>query len=69
MEFTEKEMAIRKVLERRMSILDKNIIPCRRDPDKDYYEGKRDGLFQAYALLGESLESIMVELEEDGHLH
>lgn len=54
--------AIKRVLQQRRDCL--KLIKTDRLPDesKGYYEGKADGYEQAIALLGESLESILVEL-------
>lgn len=59
---TEKEIAIRDVITKRMDILGK-IISKRTGEDKAYYEGKRDGLLSVYSLLSETLECIKIELE------
>lgn len=62
--YTEKERAIRSVLLQRVWVVDE-LLKARPDhPDRQYYEGKREGYMQAFALVGESLESINVELEE-----
>ena len=67
MELTEKDRLIRKVLERRMDVVEKvqgmNLSPV----DRAYYEGKAEGYLQAHALLGESEECIAVELDEEQH--
>lgn len=60
---TEKEIAIRNVIVRRLEILTKHILPNIKEKTMaEYYVGKIDGLKQAYELLGESLESIKIEL-------
>ena len=60
---TEKEIAIRNVIVRRLEILTKHILPnVKKKTMAEYYAGKIDGLKQAYELLGESLESIKLEL-------
>ena len=60
---TEKEIAIRNVIVRRLEILTKHILPNVKEKTMaEYYTGKIDGLRQAYELLGESLESIKLEL-------
>ena len=56
--------AIRAVLNKRADVLHEVL---KRNPHLDagprgYYEGKLDGYNQALALLGESLESIRIEL-------
>lgn len=60
---TEKESAIRKVILKRVAILDK-IIATRNITEelREYYKGKRDGLMQAFDLVGDSLACINVEL-------
>lgn len=60
---TEKEIAIRNVIVHRLEILTKHILPNVKEKTMaEYYAGKIDGLKQAYELLGESLESIKIEL-------
>ena len=61
---TEKEKAIRKVLEKRMEVIEEYILPSNNQSPLNlaYYEGKRDGYQQALDLLNDSLESIKVEL-------
>ena len=60
---TEKEIAIRNVIVRRCEIIREKILPNVKEKKlAEYYAGKIDGLEQAYELLGESLESIKVEL-------
>lgn len=62
-ELTEKEIAIRNVIVRRIEILTKHILPNVKEKTMaEYYAGKIDGLKQAYELLGESVESIKIEL-------
>lgn len=58
---TEKESAIRKVILKRVANLDK-IIATREGEQREYYKGKRDGLMQAFELVGDSLACINVEL-------
>lgn len=61
---TEKEIAIRNVILRRLEILTEDILPNIKEKTlAEYYAGKIDGLKQAYELLGESIESIKIELE------
>ena len=59
---TEKENASREVIWQRVECLYEIIKRCKDDAAREYYEGKKDGLMQAYALIGETLESIRVEL-------
>lgn len=60
---TEKEIAIRNVLLKRMTVITDNIFPNVKDEKMlEYLTGKIEGYQQAYNLLGESLESIKVEL-------
>ena len=61
---TTKEETIRKVLERRMSVIEDHILnsTTQTPMNKAYYQGKRDGYLQAYELIGETLESIRIEL-------
>lgn len=60
---TEKEIAIRNVIVRRLEIIRKKILPnVKKKTLAEYYAGKIDGLIQAYELLGESLECIKIEL-------
>lgn len=60
---TEKEVAIRNVITRRMGIITEHVLPNIKDHElADYYAGKIDGLMQAFELIGESLESIKIEL-------
>lgn len=60
---TEKEIAIRNVIVRRCEIITEHILPNVKEKTlAEYYAGKIDGLKQAYELLGESLESIKIEL-------
>lgn len=62
-ELTEKEIAIRNVIVRRIEILTKHILPNVKEKTMaEYYAGKIDGLKQAYELLGESIGSIKIEL-------
>ena len=54
--------ACRRVLRQRISVLEKI-----RPSDESagiYYEGKRDGYAQAVELLDDSLEGLMIELEQ-----
>ena len=61
---TEKEEAIREVLIRRADVIDIAIIVGNLSrEDAAFYEGKREGLMQAYDLVAQSLESILVEIE------
>ena len=60
---TEKEIAIRNVIVRRLEILTEHILPNVKEKTMaEYYAGKIDGLKQAYELLGDSLESVKIEL-------
>ncbi len=60
---TEKEIAIRNVIVRRLEIIREKILPNVKEKTlAEYYAGKIDGLEQAYELLGESVESIKIEL-------
>ena len=60
---THKEKAIRDVILQRVEILDKVIENAKLSPmEKSYYQGKRAGLMQGHDLVGDSLESIEVEL-------
>lgn len=60
---TEKDIAIRNVIVRRLEILTEHILPNVKEKTlAEYYAGKIDGLKQAYELLGDSLESIKIEL-------
>jgi len=60
---TDKEEAIRAVLEQRFSALRRAIWHAEGEK-KAYYEGKYDGLSDAYDLIGDTLESIEVELDD-----
>lgn len=55
-----KEEAIKAVLQRRADILERVLKTDRSDVM--YYRGKLDGYYQAIDLLGESVDSIKVEL-------
>lgn len=60
---TEKEISVRNVLLNRMTVITDNILPNVKDEKMlEYLTGKIEGYQQAYELLGESLESIKVEL-------
>ena len=59
---TEKEFAIRDVILKRVAAIDEVISVSK---DREYFIGKREGLMQAFALVGECLESIKVELEDE----
>lgn len=61
---TDKEEAIRAVLEQRFAVL-RQAIQHAEGENKAYYEGKYDGLSSAYDLIGDTLESICVELGEE----
>lgn len=62
-ELTEKEIAIRNVIVRRLEIITEHILPNVKEKTMaEYYAGKIDGLKQAYELLGDSLESVKIEL-------
>jgi len=56
--------AIRKVLEKRMAVIEDHILPNRNQTPLNlaYYQGKRDGYQQAIDLLNEPLESIRIEI-------
>ena len=57
---SEKEIAIRNVLALRCKIIREKVLPNVKEDE--FFLGKIDGLMAAYELLGESLESIKVEL-------
>lgn len=60
---TEKEISVRNVLLNRMTVITDNVLPNVKDEKMlEYLTGKIEGYKQAYDLLGESLESIKVEL-------
>ena len=60
---TEKEIAVRNVLLNRMTVITDKILPNVKDEKMlEYLTGKIKGYQQAYELLGESLESIKIEL-------
>ena len=60
---TEKEIAIRNVLLKRMTVITDNILPNVKDEKMlEYLTGKIEGYQQACYLLGESIESIKIEL-------
>ena len=59
----EKDIAIRNVIVHRLEIIREHVLPNVNEKTlAEYYAGKIDGLTQAYDLIGESLESIKVEL-------
>lgn len=61
-----KDDAIRRVLEKRMAVIEDHILTQKSNQtplNLAYYKGKRDGYQQAIDLLYESLESILIELE------
>lgn len=61
---TDKEKAIRDVIIQRVDVLDKILENTNLSPmEKSYYQGKREGLMQGHDLVGDSLESIEVELK------
>lgn len=61
---TDKEKAIRDVIIQRVDVLDKILGNTNLSPmEKSYYQGKRDGLMQGHDLVGDSLESIEIELK------
>ena len=74
MELTEKEKAIRAVLEKRSECCEMGILAqkkeiarleeeiAKRKKQIDYLDAKRQGYEQAIDLFGESLESIRIEL-------
>lgn len=59
---SEKVNAIRRVVERRVAIIDKAI--AAGNPDSEWYKGRRTGLLDVYDLLGDPVELIEIELEE-----
>ena len=60
---TEKEIAIRNVIVRRLEVITEHVLPNVKEKTLvEYYAGKIDGLKQVYELLGESIESIKIEL-------
>jgi len=60
---TEKEISVRNVLLNRMTVITDKILPNVKDEKMlGYLTGKIEGYQQAYELLGESLESIKIEL-------
>ncbi len=61
---TDREEAMKAVLEQRMSALRK-VIKNTSGAYKPYYEGKLEGLQQAHDLIGDTLESMCVELGEE----
>lgn len=62
---TKKEQAIREVILKRVECLDKIQENTLLSPmEKAYYKGKKDGLMQGFDLVGDSLESIQIELEK-----
>ena len=62
---TRKEKAIRKVILQRVTCIDKLFVWANLSPQENaYYQGKREGLMQAYSLIEESLESIKIELPQ-----
>ena len=56
--------AVREVILKRKAVLDKARRLAPRESDRIWYDGRQTGLMDVYHLLGESLESIRVELEE-----
>ena len=61
---TDREEAMRAVLEQRMVTL-RTIMKKTEGAYKSYYEGKLEGLQQAHDLIGDTLESMCVELGEE----
>lgn len=60
---TEKEISVRNVLLNRITVITDNILPNVKDEKMlEYLTGKIEGYKQGYDLLGESLESIKIEL-------
>ena len=57
-----REEAIREVIEKRCDILEDAI---RQGHGTEYVKGLRDAYWAVLDLLGDTLESIMVELEDD----
>lgn len=65
---TDKCELIKEVLWKRREILrevEKNCRRRRRFKDAEYYKGKAHGYMQAIELLGETAESIAIELEDN----
>ena len=60
-----KDEAIRKVILKRVAIIEDYILKNEKltESDREYYKGKRDGLMQGFDLVGDTLESISIELE------
>lgn len=58
-----KERAVASVLAQRIACLDK-VIPLREGTERAHYEGKREGYMQAIELIGSSLASVRIELQE-----
>lgn len=61
-EMTAKEETIKAVLKKRAGIVLKVIQHCTDEKSKSFYEGKLDGYNQAIDLIGDSIESIAIEL-------
>ena len=59
---TPKEETIQAVLKKRAGIVRKVIQNCTDEKYKSFYEGKLDGYMQAIDLLGDSIETIAIEL-------
>lgn len=60
---TQKEIMVRTVLLRRMETITDNILPHVKDEKMlEYLTGKIEGYRQAYELLGETTESLKIEL-------
>lgn len=59
---TEKEIAIREVIEKRVKIIRKIVKKCDNPETKSWYEGRIVGLMDVHDLLSDSLECIKVEL-------
>ena len=60
-----RDEAIRKVILKRVAIIEERILKNEKltKSTREYYKGKRDGLMQGYDLVGDSIESISIELE------
>ena len=64
MAMTLKEESIREVIVTRCKVIDRIVKTNKLPPDeRAFYLGKREGLMQAFSLLGENIESIRIELQ------
>lgn len=59
---TPKDATIRQVIEKRVSIIKEAVKHCQDEKDRSWYEGRIQGLMDVHDLLGETLESIEIEL-------